>query len=213
MPLCGSTVGAGNSRWSGFDIHYSRDPRRALTGWSAGIHGSERTGRMLSRQLVLELAYWTPLVTLLLLSLGLIALERITGLSPWAKRLIWPPFYFISLPVATLVVGMEMLTWIVRFFLSGPPDVDSLTLFLGNLYVFLLMLAAFPLLAILGYGLFAALVFSGLTLGRVFLDEEDWKCPALETKRRLTAIVLLAAFVWAWVTIRYLIVDWETPLV
>jgi hypothetical protein len=168
---------------------------------------------MLSRQLVLELAYWTPLVALLLLSLGLIALERITGLSPWAKRLVAPSFYFVSLPAATLVVGMEMLIWLIQFFLRGPPDVDSLTLFLGNLYVFLLMLAAFPLLAIFGYGLFSALVFSGLMLGRVFFDEEDWKCSALATKRRLTAIVLLAAFVWAWATIRYIIVYWETPLV
>jgi len=53
---------------------------------------------MMSRQLTLELAYWTPLVTLLLLSLGLIALECITGLSPWAKRLVAPPFYFIRCP-------------------------------------------------------------------------------------------------------------------
>src|SRR6266566_5867613 len=38
---------------------------------------------MLSRELILELTYWTPLVALLLLSLGLIALKRISGLPPW----------------------------------------------------------------------------------------------------------------------------------
>ncbi len=174
---------------------------------------------MLSRQLTLELAYWTPLVTLLLLSLGFIALERITRPPPWAKRLVAPPFYFISLPLATLVVGMEMLIGVIHFFLSGPLDIDSWRLlFVGNLFFLLFMLATSPVLTILvlvifGYGLFAALVFSGLMLGRVFLDEEDWKCPVMETKRHLTAIILLVAFVCSWISIRYAIVYWETPAV
>lgn len=69
---------------------------------------------MLSRELILELTYWTPLVALLLLSLGLIALKRISGLPPWAERMAAPPFYFVSLPIATLIVGMEMFVWMAH---------------------------------------------------------------------------------------------------
>jgi hypothetical protein len=173
---------------------------------------------MLSRRLTFELAYWTPLVTLLLLSLGLVALKRIKRLSPWLKHLVAPPFYFISLPLATLVVGMEMLFWVIVFFLSGPSDMDMRLRFVGNCFLLSFILAASPWpaiieVAILGYGLWAALIYSGLVLGRVFLDEEDWKFPAKETERRLMAIILLTAFVWAWVSIRYVIVYWETPAV
>ena len=74
---------------------------------------------MLTRQLLLELAYWTPPVALLVSSLGLIALKCISGLSPWAKRSTAPPFYFVSLPIATLTVGVEMLMWMIHFFTHG----------------------------------------------------------------------------------------------
>jgi hypothetical protein len=67
----------------------------------------------LSGEFVLELTHWTPLMALVLLSLGLIALNWMSG--PWAKRLAAPPFYFVSLPVATLIVGAEMFAWMVAY--------------------------------------------------------------------------------------------------
>ena len=68
---------------------------------------------MLSRELLPELTYWTPLIALVLSSLGLIALKPISGLPPRAQRLATPPFYFVSLPIETLIAGMEMFVWIV----------------------------------------------------------------------------------------------------
>ena len=61
------------------------------------------------RELIVELIAWAPLIALLLSSLGLIILKRISGLPPWAQRLAVPPFYFVSLPIATLTIGMKVL--------------------------------------------------------------------------------------------------------
>jgi hypothetical protein len=50
-----------------------------------------------------------PLAALLLVSLGLAVLKRRSSLSPWMARLAAPPFYLVSLPIATLIAGAEML--------------------------------------------------------------------------------------------------------
>ena len=55
------------------------------------------------------LLWWAPLAALIVTSLGLVALKRISNLSPWLARLTAPPFYLVSLPIATLIVGAEML--------------------------------------------------------------------------------------------------------
>jgi len=68
---------------------------------------------MLSRRLIFEMIYWLPLVVLLVSSLGLVALWRVSGLPPWLQRLAALPFYVISLPIATLLAGVEMLAWTV----------------------------------------------------------------------------------------------------
>lgn len=91
--MCGADVG-------------TRPSRAASTEES--IH---RTGLMLSRQLILELIYWIPLGALLMSSLGLIALRRLSRLPIWLERVAALPFYFVSLPMATLLVGAEMLVW------------------------------------------------------------------------------------------------------
>jgi hypothetical protein len=46
-------------------------------------------------------------------------LKRISGLPPWVRRLTIPPFYFVSLSIATLIIGMEVLVvdvfaWLIR---------------------------------------------------------------------------------------------------
>jgi hypothetical protein len=48
-------------------------------------------------------------VALLLVSLGLVVLKRRSNLPAWMARLTTPPFYLVSLPIATLIVGAEML--------------------------------------------------------------------------------------------------------
>jgi hypothetical protein len=70
---------------------------------------------LLSQELIIKLTYWTPLIAFVLSSLGLIALRWIPGLPPWAQRLSASPFYFVSLPFATLVVGLEMFVWMVAY--------------------------------------------------------------------------------------------------
>ncbi len=91
---------------------------------------------MLSRELILELTYRTPLITLLLSSLGLIALKRISALPLWAERLAGPSFYFVSLPIATLIVGMEMFLWMVHVV----KEIDQLSASYGLLDHFLFIL-------------------------------------------------------------------------
>jgi hypothetical protein len=58
---------------------------------------------------LIELLRWAPLAALITASLGLVALKRIENLPPWIARLTAPPFYLVSLPIATLVAGAEML--------------------------------------------------------------------------------------------------------
>jgi hypothetical protein len=48
-------------------------------------------------------------VALLLVSLGLVVLRGRSNLPAWIARLTAPPFYLVSLPIATLIVGAEML--------------------------------------------------------------------------------------------------------
>ncbi len=48
-------------------------------------------------------------VALLLVSLGLVVLTGRRNLPGWIARLTIPPFYLVSLPIATLIVGAEML--------------------------------------------------------------------------------------------------------
>ena len=58
---------------------------------------------------LIQLLRWAPLAALILASLGLLALKRISNRPPWLARLTAPPFYLVSLPIATLVAGAEML--------------------------------------------------------------------------------------------------------
>jgi hypothetical protein len=73
---------------------------------------TESTDPISRLQLLLELTYWLPLVALLLSSLGLIALKRMSGrLPPWAERLLASSFYVVASSIATLVIGIEVLGW------------------------------------------------------------------------------------------------------
>ncbi|WP_426425321.1 hypothetical protein [Bradyrhizobium genosp. A] len=181
------------------------------------MFSGELERELLLRELTRQLAYWTPLIALLLLSLVLVGLKRVSAPSPWTERLLRPPFYFVSLPIATLTAGMEMLAWVIHYLTEGAGEVSLGALFLAKLFALSLLVRIFPLesfvFAIVSGVFVAALALSSYSLLRTPLREGDLRCPARQTKRRLEAVFLLAAFVWAWVSVRYVIVHWETPLV
>jgi hypothetical protein len=84
---------------------------------------------------LIQLLRWAPLAALIAASLGLIALKRIADLPPWIARLTAPPFYLVSLPIATLVAGAEMLglySLMVAHFSSGISDGFVFQLFVAN---------------------------------------------------------------------------------
>jgi hypothetical protein len=72
----------------------------------------------LAPQLPFVFVYWAPLIVLLASSFGLVALKRFSRRPPWTERLVRPPFYFVSLPIATLLAGIEMLALSLLFVLS-----------------------------------------------------------------------------------------------
>jgi len=174
---------------------------------------------MLSSKVVIELACWTPPIVLILLWLGLIAARSISRPLPWAGRLVAPPFHFVSLPIATLIAGMEMLIWVFHdlsefagmIFDDRWRDAISFVL-----YLLMFALISFPfasfVLVMLGYTLFAALAFSGAMLGIVLLHGDDWTGPASKKSRRLVAMGLLAAFLWTWASSTYAFTHWESPI-
>src|SRR5690242_17322284 len=52
-----------------------------------------------------------PPFVLLVASLGLIGLKRISRLPRWAARLAAPPFYLVALPIATVITGLQVFAW------------------------------------------------------------------------------------------------------
>ncbi len=73
------------------------------------MSGSRAGVEMSHTALLPPLSFCIPLVVLLLVSLSLVVLKRRSNLRPWLSRLAAPPFYLVSLPIATLTVGAEML--------------------------------------------------------------------------------------------------------
>jgi hypothetical protein len=103
------------------------------------MKGREGTGSLSIRELILGLMVWAPLIALVLSSLGLIVLKRISGLPPWVRRLTIPPFYFVSLSIVTLTIGMEVLVVDVFAWLSLFDVYHDWqwTIFMGALFTFL----------------------------------------------------------------------------
>src|SRR5581483_10777789 len=69
-------------------------------------------------RLITLLSFLVPVAALLLVSFSLVVLKRRSNLRPWLSRLAAPPFYLVSLPIATLVVGAEMLGCYLLLLLS-----------------------------------------------------------------------------------------------
>jgi hypothetical protein len=160
---------------------------------------------LMRSQFVCELMYWAPLVVLVLLSLGLIAMKRLPGLPLWAQRLTAPPFYFVSLPIATLLVlaGMvawtAVVSWLDRALLGW---VNNMLLLWMMLTMPLTPLREPPARAFVVDGIFlvafcATQVVSAYLLWRALGREDRRKRSLSKTGRYFRALLLLSAFAWA----------------
>jgi len=169
---------------------------------------------MLSQELILELTYWTPLIMLLLSSLGLIALKRTSALPPWAKRLAAPSFYFVSLPIATLIVWIEMLAWIVAWVYALKEVYAGFPMPFRWLDVIFLiwdapwndLLQLYPvgiLVAVISFVVFCVAPFvSGRMLWRTLRREDERKYPSNRARQHLGTLLLLFVFAWAFLSVR-----------
>jgi hypothetical protein len=165
-------------------------------------------------QQILELAYWLPLVALVLVSLGLVALKWMPSVPLWAERLISCPFYLISFPVVTLLMGAEIFLSVVHllvswFFGVAPSQwLDVITiLVLGNLLMWtkdtLVVLASGGMVCV-------ALVGSIHVLRRELWGADHEGGVTNRSKPWLMGVALAIAFFWTWLSLRYVIVNNES---
>jgi len=161
--------------------------------------------------LIFELMYWAPLIALLLSSLGLVVLKRISGGPPWVQRLTVRPFYFVSLPIAMLTIGMQGLVvyasfvFVMSYFFYSFVDV-AFSGWLARVPI-ILYLAATATLVIRGTAsaatstqwlIFAAFCAAQLVSGRLLWrtlwrgDEREY--PLNKAMEHLKALLLLFAF-------------------
>ena len=175
---------------------------------------------MLSLQLILELCYWAPLIALLLSSLSLIGLKRVSGLSPWAQRLVAPPFYFVAVPIATLLAGLELVTWSVfldwfsSYHLWGFGITATLALapyfFVDELS---LGLQGHPVMtAIAPFAFCAAMFAGGYSLWQSLWRKERLNQPFNKARHVWRALVLLLALAWVFFCNRSFILFASTNL-
>jgi len=150
----------------------------------------------------------TPFVVLVAVSLGLVILKRRSGLSPWLTRLTVAPFYLVSLPIATLVAGAEMLGLYsliaVMDFLS--PGISWSFIFGSFLNLILAGITVsffFPdpshdffAPAILAFlvGFWAAMLISGYSLWQTVWREDRRQPVSRVAGQRLRGLLLLIAF-------------------
>ncbi|WP_159731883.1 hypothetical protein [Methylosinus sp. Ce-a6] len=165
-------------------------------------------------QLMLELAYWLPLVVLVLVSLAMVALKRIPSLPSWAERIRTRPFYMISFPIVTLIVGVELLLFIVRtfrmwFYYVSPSD--WFIFGVGSLVRLSLIWPRETFIALAsGCAVCVALVtsFSAVRHELSYEDRED--LVANKANDQLKGLTLAIAFIWTWLSLRYVIIHLET---
>jgi hypothetical protein len=168
---------------------------------------------MFTRELILKLAYWTPLIALLVSSLGLIALKRLSGRAPWARRLAAPPFYFISLPIATLLATTELLVWMVDSFenMFHWRKESWLLRLVGDLSDVWLAVRQAPF-EMFGLGIFVIVLLVAMAAScqvlKWALSHQDWSTnPPAKVRNRVKTAFPLFVFVWTWTSVSYVVVD------
>jgi hypothetical protein len=179
--------------------------------------------------LLFQLSFFVPLVALLLVSLALVVLKRRSGYSRWLSRLLAPPFYLVSLPIATLIVGAEMLGWyshVIFNSLLSPYGFHWIVVFYRFQNVFFASLVAllfypdysysYDLLGLLVFvvliGFWAATFASGYLLWRAVWREDHDRPTSRIAMQRLQGLLLLACFAWAFCYLVSYVVGLLTPL-
>ena len=189
-----------------------------------------RVGRVeMSRlnTLLFRLSFFVPLVALLLGSLALVVLKWRSGLPAWLARLAAPPFYLVSLPIATLIVGAEMLGWyslVVLDDLLSPYGFHWSVVFERFLNVALASLVVPRFSPDLSYDLFGLMIFalpivfwsatfaSGYVLWQAVWREDHQQPTSRIAMKRLRGLLLLVCFAWAFCYLVSYIAGLMTPL-
>jgi hypothetical protein len=140
-------------------------------------------------------------VALLLVSLGLVVLKRRSNLPAWVPRLTTPPFYLVSLPIATLIVGAEMLALYSLLVISGLLSPDGFSWDYKFQLFFLNPVPAFyfyrrPAVIASFIAFWAAVLISGYLLGQTVL-RDDHQSSSRIAGRVLQGSLLLLCFAWA----------------
>jgi hypothetical protein len=163
---------------------------------------SESADRELVLRLIALLFVCIPLLVFLASSLGLIALKRLSRLPPWAARFAAPPFYLVSLPIATVTAGLQLFTWIsVGFYLFFRPYFSWQDVFLTLSIVF----RGLPVEMLLLGTSFAWTFVSAYLLWRTVRKEDGQGSVSKNAQQRRRALLVLLAFMWAWGSIGYFV--------
>jgi hypothetical protein len=166
---------------------------------------SESADRELASILADGLLLCIPLFVLFVSSLGIIALKRISRLQRWAVRLAAPPFYFVSLPIATVIATSEIVTWIsAALYLTYGPYLIGASGWEGVIILWSFFQGQ-PLLTLLVGGSFAWMFASIGLLWRTLRQVDGQGSASKNAQQRLRALLLLLAFMWPWVSIGYLV--------
>lgn len=147
---------------------------------------------------ILELAYWVPLAVLVLVSVARIALDRRNG-----------PFYLISIPVATLIAGLEWLLFgivsVYAYFAAVDPapwpQAVAVLLFRMPLiwpWETASVLVSSCAVCVAGFTSFSALKRELSNDGEAHIEKKQ--------RQRLKGLLLTFALVCTWLSLRYVVV-------
>jgi hypothetical protein len=168
--------------------------------------------------LLIMLSLFGPPVALLLVSLGLIVLKKRSSLPAWIVRLTTPPFYLISLPIATLIVSAEMVGVYCLLLFAN----ISWSFYFDHLFSSILS-ALLPFSLVLGHyaslrfgsfvGFWTAIFINGYLLWRTVWRREYHHQPSSRIAGRLLrALLLLLCFAWAYFYLVFYVAELVTPL-
>jgi hypothetical protein len=140
-------------------------------------------------------------VALLLVSLGLVVLKSRSNLPAWMARLTAPSFYLVSVPIATLIVGAEMLALYSLLVISELLSPYGFSWKYNSNYFFLNPVPAFyfyerPAVIASFIAFWAAVLISGYLLGQRVL-RDDHQSSSRTAGRILQGSLLLVCFAWA----------------
>jgi hypothetical protein len=164
-------------------------------------------------QQFLELAYWTPWAALILISLAIITLKRLTSPPRWVPRVRSSPFYLISFPVVTLVMGIEISLFAIHALYAWFARVE-ISLWPRSLVVLLFGVPQIwpnetVSVLVSGCAVIVALVTSISAIRHGLSHKENAGLAVSKFRQLLKGFVLVIAFAWVWLSLRYVIINFE----